>query len=207
MESSSSQDSFVRTWLEDIPPAFIVGGEAGATKPGEAEEETGKDVEMEEAVGEAGPEVVVEETPRAEEENPAMEEIAEPAPVVTTTAEQSAENAEGAMVAEGPDERAPSVVQNTEPAVERPEDTESAAAQVVQPKTEESPEVVVGPGIPAEPGMVWMQVPTADVEIKVEERPRRILATFPTVGPGARDDPIVLDDDEMEVDPPAAEKK
>ena len=162
-----------------------------------------------------GPEEIVEKTPEvgpAMDENVESAQETEPITVQVPSVERTAgeiteagasaeENAEQVPVVEENAERTPTVVQIAE-----------ASIPEVTPKVEEPP-VVEGPaGVPAAPGMVWVQMPAPDQVVKAEGVPVviRTPIVVPRDGPGDRpEDAIEIDDDddEMEVDPPTAGKE
>ncbi|KAJ7209474.1 hypothetical protein GGX14DRAFT_565992 [Mycena pura] len=208
-ESETSADTHVKVWRKSV---------AEAEKP---EEDEDVDVEMEDAAMEVGPEVFAEEAPE-------VQQIAERVPSVERNAGEITEgslniegnteiiagetpnikeitevNAEQAANIERTAERAPSVVQNTETAIP------PRVVPEVTPKVEESP-VVEGPaGVPAGPGMMWVQMPAPDRVVKAEGAPVVIRTPIQVPRNGPRDrleDAIEIDDDddEMVVDPPTA---
>ncbi|KAJ7224530.1 hypothetical protein GGX14DRAFT_557391 [Mycena pura] len=213
-ESESSADTHVKVWRKSV---------AGAETP---EENEYIDMEMEDAAGKIGPEKGPEKTPEvgpaihknvesAQETEPITEqvpsvertageitEVGVSAEEIADTLPNAEETAEQAPTVEENAERAPSVVQIAETSI--PE---------VMPKVEESPvQIADGPsGIAAGPRQMWVLMPAPDWVIKAEEDRvfLRMPVHVPTDGPGSRvNDPIILDsdnDDEMEVDPPAAE--
>ncbi|KAJ7228268.1 hypothetical protein GGX14DRAFT_554368 [Mycena pura] len=209
-ESESSADTHVKVWRKSV---------AGAETP---EKNEYIDMEMEDAAGKIGPEKVAEKTPAIHENVESAQEtepITEQVPSVERTAGEitevgvsaeeiadtlpnTEETAEQAPTVEENAERAPSVVQIAETSI--PE---------VTPKVEESPvQIADGPsGIAAGPGQMWVLMLAPDRVIKAEEDRVFLRAPVhvPMDGPGNRvNHPIILDsddDDEMEVDPPAAE--
>ncbi|KAJ7191041.1 hypothetical protein GGX14DRAFT_579271 [Mycena pura] len=209
-ESESSADTHVKVWRKSV---------AGAETP---EENEYIDMEMEDAAGKIGPEKVAEKTPAIHENVESAQEtepITEQVPSIERTAGEitevgvSAEEiADTLPNAEETAEQAPTVEENAERA---PSVVQIAQASIpeVTPKVEESPvQIADGPsGIAAGPGQMWVLMPAPDRVIKAEEDRVFLRAPVhvPTDGPGNRvNDPIILDsddDDEMEVDPPAAE--
>ncbi|KAJ7206044.1 hypothetical protein GGX14DRAFT_568502 [Mycena pura] len=219
-ESETSADTPVKDWRENV---------AEAEMPEEFEY---IDMGMEDAVVEVGPGEIAEATPEVlptmqnVESAPEMEQIAERGPSVEMNAGEIAEVSENAeaiaakspaveetagAIAEQPPsaeeiaERAPSVVQNAESVIP------PRVVPEVTPKVEEPP-VVEGPaGVPAAPGMMWVQMPAPDLVVKAEGAPvvLRTPIQVPRNSPGDRpEDAIEIDDDdEMEVDPPTARKE
>ncbi|KAJ7218158.1 hypothetical protein GGX14DRAFT_561479 [Mycena pura] len=121
-------------------------------------------------------------------------------------------------------EESPNVEGNTEAITEQAPNVERTAEHAplvlipppvipeVTPKVEEMP-IIEGPaGVPAGPGMVWVQMPAPDWVVKTEDAPAAILIPIqvPRNGPADRpEDAIEIDDDdddEITVDPPAVEK-
>ncbi|KAJ7202910.1 hypothetical protein GGX14DRAFT_570593 [Mycena pura] len=219
-ESETSADMHVKDWRENV---------AEAEMPEEFEY---IDMGMEDAAMEVGPGEIAEGTPEVvpamqnAESAPEVEQIAERGPSVEMNAGEIAEVSENAEaitakspaveetageIAEQPPsaeeiaERAPSVVQNAESVIP------PRVLPEVTPKVEEPP-VVEGPaGVPAAPGMMWVQMPAPDLVVKAEGAPvvLRTPIQVPRNGPGDRpEDAIEIDDDdEMEVDPPTAGKE
>ncbi|KAJ7199589.1 hypothetical protein GGX14DRAFT_572622 [Mycena pura] len=220
-ESETSADTHVKDWRENVAEAEV------------PEEFEYINMGMEDAAMEVGPGEIAEATPEVVpamqnvESAPEVEQIAERGPSVEMNAGEIAEVDENAKaiaakspaveetagtIAEQPPsaeeitERAPSVVQNAETAIP------PRVVPEVMPKVEEPP-VVEGPaGVPAAPGMMWVQMPAPDRVVKAEGAPVVIRTPIqvPRNGPGDRlEDAIEIDDDddEMEVDPPTAGKE
>ncbi|KAJ7197564.1 hypothetical protein GGX14DRAFT_574042 [Mycena pura] len=204
-ESETSADTHVKDWRENVVEAEM------------PEEFEYIDMGMEDAAMEVGPGEIAEGTPEVvpamqnAESAPEVEQIAEQGPSVEMNAGEIAEETAGTIAEQPPSaeeiaERAPSVVQNAEAAIP------PRVIPEVTPKVEEPP-VVEGPaGVPAAPGMMWVQMPAPDQVVKAEGAPVVIRTPIqvPRNGPGDRlEDAIEIDDDddEMEVDPPTAGKE
>ncbi|KAJ7202911.1 hypothetical protein GGX14DRAFT_570596 [Mycena pura] len=213
-ESETSADTHVKVWRKSV---------MGAETP---EENEYIDMEMEDAAGKIGPEKVAEKTPEvgpaihenvesAQEAEPITEQVPSverTAGEITEVGASTEEIADTSPNAEETAKQAPTVEENVERTPPVVQIAETSIPEVT-PKVEELPvQIADGPsGIAAGPGQMWVLMPVPDQVIKAEEDRvfLRVPVHVPTDGPGSRvNDPIILDsddDNEMEVDPPAAE--
>ncbi|KAJ7190074.1 hypothetical protein GGX14DRAFT_580176 [Mycena pura] len=213
-ESETSADTHIKDWRKSV---------AGAEKP---EENEYIDMEMEDTAGEVGPEEITEKTPEvvpAIHENVESAQEAEPITKQVPSVERTAgEITEVGASAEEIADTSPNTEENTKqaPTVKKTAECAPSMVQIaktsipeVTPKVEESPMQIADgpPGIAAGPGQMWVLIPAPDRVIKAEEDRvfLRVPVHVPADGPGSRvNDPIILDsndNNEMEVDPPAAE--